>query len=113
MKIFPESVEVLQKSMDMRMLQQRVTATNIANADTPGYTARKMDFETSMENALAGMAEPGDITYSEDPVTLDGNNVDLDEEMSNLSRAKFMYSLTAQVVAKRLGVISTILDKEQ
>ena len=113
MKIFPDSLVAMEKSMDMRLIQQRVTAANLANVDTPGYTSRVMDFQESMDNALRDRLEPEVIGKSSAPPVLDGNNVDLDAELSQLDRAKFMYNLTAQLTSMQFRQIGTIFDNEQ
>ena len=42
------------KALVLRAERQRVIASNIANADTPGYAARDMDFASAMKNATGG-----------------------------------------------------------
>src|SRR3954466_15628991 len=49
----------LHSALDGLAYRQRVTADNIANVDTPGFTATKVDFEDSLRGALE------DGTYSE------------------------------------------------
>jgi flagellar basal-body rod protein FlgB len=39
-------------SMQMRQLRQNVINANIANAETPGYRAKKMDFEAALQRAI-------------------------------------------------------------
>ncbi|GAB0116669.1 flagellar basal body rod protein FlgB [Acidisoma sp. 7E03] len=92
--------------------QQRATlvANNIANADTPGFKARDIDFTA----ALAGMLD-GSLTSASavDPlyrqastVTLDGNDVSLDgeriEAAQNAERmtgaAIFLHQSTADLI---------------
>jgi flagellar basal-body rod protein FlgB len=42
------------KALVLRAERQRVIASNIANADTPGYVARDLDFKEAMNNAMGG-----------------------------------------------------------
>jgi flagellar basal-body rod protein FlgB len=44
------------KALVLRAERQRVIASNIANADTPGYVARDLNFKDAMTNALGGGA---------------------------------------------------------
>ncbi len=46
------------KALVLRGERQRVIASNIANADTPGYVARDLDFRKAMANATGGPAAP-------------------------------------------------------
>ena len=101
-KIADRTMAVLQKSLDLRAQKQQVVAANIANAETPGYAARKFTFEADLRNALAGPETPlrisnakhfplgssgingvqGQIIKQRDNSSLgDGNSVSIDDEM--------------------------------
>ena len=47
------------EALVLRAERQRLVASNIANADTPGYVARDFDFAQALRNATAGTAAPG------------------------------------------------------
>jgi flagellar basal-body rod protein FlgB len=49
------------KALVLRAERQRVIASNIANADTPGYAARDLDFKAAMSNAT-GSSLPGGLS---------------------------------------------------
>ena len=51
-RLTDRTMAVLQKSLDLRAEKQQVIAGNIANVDTPGYSARKMNFEESLRKAI-------------------------------------------------------------
>lgn len=46
------------KALVLRAERQRTIASNIANADTPGYAARDFDFKAALAEATAGRATP-------------------------------------------------------
>lgn len=48
-----------QSVLRVRSQRQELIAANIANADTPNYKARDIDFKAAMQNALAGNEAPG------------------------------------------------------
>jgi flagellar basal-body rod protein FlgB len=50
--IFGRTSQVLEKSLEVRMLRQNLLASNIANAETPGYRAKEIDFKATMENLM-------------------------------------------------------------
>jgi flagellar basal body rod protein FlgB len=86
----------------------------LANIDTPGYTAQKLDFDASMERALQGAENPAVVTLSTEPGrSLDGNNVNLEGELGMLGENKMMYSVTAQILAAKFRQISSIVDQLQ
>ena len=114
MDLFAQSITTLEKSLDLRMQSQRLVAANLANIDTPGYTAQKLDFDASMERALQGAENPAVVTLSTEPGrSLDGNNVNLEGELGMLGENKMMYSVTAQILAAKFRQISSIVDQLQ
>ena len=44
----------LEQYMDTVSLRQKLVASNIANADTPGYKTQDLDFQASFQSALDG-----------------------------------------------------------
>lgn len=59
----------------------RIIAANIANADTPGYKARGIDFSKALAAQLNGTGGEIAAQYERGlPVGLDGNNVSLEHE---------------------------------
>ena len=77
---------LIARYMDLLSVRQKLTATNIANADTPGYLARDIDFGEEMARALEqspeGVAPPLIVRQVEGlPIKNDGNNVSLDREL--------------------------------
>lgn len=117
----------LQTSARMRQLRGNITSANIANAETPGYTAKKVDFEEALSRALnvEGMNKlegeqaehypmgPGAMSRvkadvydnPEGTVSNDGNNVDLEREMTNLAENSIMYKAAIQLINKKLAAL--------
>ncbi|MGH8980688.1 MAG: flagellar basal body rod protein FlgB [Acidimicrobiales bacterium] len=95
-------VNILQFALDGVSQQQSAIAGNLANADTPGYTAEDVSFQQSLASALS---EGGTASISENsspaaPAS-DGNNVDLTTELvaaqeSALEYQQITHSLSAQ-----------------
>ena len=77
--------------------RQRVTADNIANINTPGFLAGRVDFETSLRGALQNGDTPqisgGMTARSMEPVNTNGNNVNLDAETLIASETGLRYQL--------------------
>ena len=42
----------LERYMDLLSARQKLVASNIANADTPGYLTRDLDFQSEFQNAI-------------------------------------------------------------
>ena len=103
-----DSLDFQSQALTLRSERQRLLASNIANADTPGYVARDMDFASALREATgtalgrhagaAGAAhEPGhtvrrlagrDRTCAmprRSQSNLDGNSVDMDRERASFA----------------------------
>ncbi len=125
--LFDKTTNALATSLAMRQLRHNVTSSNIANAETPGYHAKKMDFEGALQRALDldGMnslstSNPehfavGGIAVNkarpdiyEDPngvVNNDGNTVDIEKEMSALSENAVLYKAALQLINKKMAAL--------
>ncbi len=98
----------LERCLDLLAARQRVVASNIANADTPGYRAREIDFRSELES-FAAQSSPTSFY----PALLvrekwgqgaknDGNNVDLDHELESLSENALRFSLASSMLQKQI-----------
>jgi len=61
-----------QNVLRVRGQRQELIAANIANADTPNYKARDLDFGAVMKNAMSGVAQEGFNTSKTSTQHLDG-----------------------------------------
>lgn len=126
------------KALVLRAERQRVIASNIANADTPGYVARDLDFREAMASATGNrmaLARPDAstaMTHSahmpiagapigslggtglaytvQSQPSVDGNSVDLDRERANFVDNAVRYESTLRFIN---GYSKTILSAIQ
>jgi len=124
-KFFDPTIGSLNTSMNLRLLQQNVISANIANADTPGYKSKTMEFENAFREALGTQAgerldvtNPNHIAPTEgDPVepevyddpngveSLDGNTVDRSAEMAKLAENQLLFEASVDMIRKKLGML--------
>ena len=124
-----DSLDFQGQALQLRSERQRLIASNIANADTPGYQARDMDFSTALKAAtgqlpVAGqmattraghMALPGNasptataLRYATPSQTnLDSNSVDMDRERAAFADNALKYEATLRFIN---GSVRTMLD---
>ncbi len=110
----------LERALDLRVRQHGLTASNIANADTPGYKAQHLDFNASFERALDEIAEAAQtgvaLTGSLDdlieveeapalPGRVDGNSVRSEVEMVQLGLTQAHYDATVEVMNRRFAML--------
>lgn len=99
-------INVLDKAADASWTRNDVLANNIANADTPGYKRKDVQFETYLANAVAGtdsldetvanidLSTLESTTYTEQAglsYRIDGNNVDISTENVELAKNQLKY----------------------
>ncbi len=125
-ELFDKTTSALSTALNMRLLKHNVTASNIANAETPHYHAKKIDFEdalaraidldglngtsTTNENHIAvgghsGKVRPDIYENPEGAVNNDGNTVDVEREISNLNENSVMYKAALQLMNKKLAAL--------
>src|SRR5262245_56359449 len=114
------------EALGMRAQRQQLLAANIANADTPGYKARDMDFAQSLRNALDSRPSPAELartnaahlaspqqgrTGSEvlyrtalQP-SLDNNTVDMDVELAQFAENAVHYEANLTFINHQLKLM--------
>lgn len=123
--ISQNTYELLKKSMDASALRSKVIANNVANINTKGYKKFYVAFEETLNNNsgedkikvtnnkhFETGSDSGDITIMRDEGTSmrqDGNNVDIDLEMTNQAANTLMYNALVKQVNSKLSLTSYII----
>ncbi len=102
----------LDRYMTLLSTRQGLVASNIANADTPGYQTKDIDFQSALQSALKGNG-PAAATAAEVPglrVKNDGNNVDLDREARLLAENGLRFNIASNLQRGELKAIRTAIQ---
>lgn len=124
-----DTIDFQARALTLRSDRQRLVASNIANADTPGYLARDMDFARALLDATGGSAPArslaatqvghlaanrgaaglaGELLYaSPSQTSLDGNSVDMDRERASFTDNAVKYEATLRFIS---GGVRTMLS---
>ncbi|HWE56918.1 MAG TPA: flagellar basal body protein [Acidimicrobiales bacterium] len=101
-------VNVLQFAVDGLTQQQQVIANNLANSETPGYTAQDVNFQNSLAQALSNSnGATASVTTTPDsaaPAT-DGNNVDTGNQMINAEQNTLQYQATVELLNAQFRLV--------
>lgn len=102
------------KALELRSQRMGLIASNIANAATPGYKARDIDFTAALSSAEGGTdltTAAGNATLYRVPVmpSLDGNTVELQNEQLAFSENAVGYSTTLEFIRGRVDTIKRAL----
>ena len=133
MQRLTNALDFQSQALVLRAERQRLIASNIANADTPGYQAREMDFSNALRQATGraglgvtagtgGLAtshaghdagvqslrdEPGLLYARHSQDTIDRNTVDLDRERASFADNSVKYEATLRFIN---GSVRSMLD---
>ena len=99
----------LERYMDLLSARQKLVASNIANADTPGYKTRDIDFQSEFRNAL-NPSQPQVAEVSGLKTKNDGNNVSIDRESRLLSENDIRFTAATNLLKARLKSLRQAIE---
>jgi flagellar basal-body rod protein FlgB len=94
-------IKFLSKALDAYMLRQKVTAGNIANIDTEGYTKKSVKFEELMRNASSHQERQQVLPSIEST----GERVDLDTEMIEMSDTQMRVQMVSRLLRHQMDMV--------
>jgi flagellar basal-body rod protein FlgB len=109
MAIATEEMNLLSRLLDTASMRQNVIAQNVANVNTPGYSAQEVAFEEALRQAFGNheaggvVPKPEIITGAGGTAREDGNNVDVDLEMARLQKNALYFKVYTQLPAGDLA----------
>lgn len=98
--------------MDLLAARQKLVASNIANADTPGYKTRDIDFQFEFMSLLKG-GSPNVNEVSGLPVKNDGNNVSMDREARLLAENAIRFNLAANLMRSQMTLLRAAIQEDK
>ena len=101
----------LEHYMDLLSTRQKLVASNIANADTPGYHTRDIDFQFEFENAVAGEPQTSEVAGLQ--MKNDGNNVSLDRESRLLAENALRFNVASNLLRVQIQSIRSAIKEGQ
>jgi flagellar basal-body rod protein FlgB len=101
----------LERYMDLLSTRQKLVASNIANADTPGYHTQDIDFQTEFANAQSGT--PNILEIAGLPMKNDGNNVSLDRESRLLAENALRFNVAASLLRSQISSLKSAIKEGQ
>lgn len=131
-ELFEKHINLTGKVMSLQIERQNIVTGNIANINTPGYRARRLEFENTLQSALNQDAR-GKMTRTENdhlPAVFNTegfqgdlvknfkareiygmDSVDLDKEMTIMAKNAMLYNALAMVIKKNFsGMQKVIMD---
>ena len=127
-------LDVLRERMSWLSARQNVLSQNVANADTPGYSARDLkpvDFEKVLQQSTEPAAFQGGLVVTDphhiattpsassgfqstaagdDAIDQTGNSVSVEEEMIKVADTQAQYQAATNIYAKAISMMRTAID---
>jgi flagellar basal-body rod protein FlgB len=100
-------------ALQLRSQRMMLLASNIANAATPNYKARDLDFSKALDLAQQGGSMEGAISYRV-PVqaSLDGNTVEMATEQTAFAENALAYRSSLSFLSGRVNTLTRALKGE-
>ena len=122
------SYELVKKGLDVASLRQKAISSNIANANTPNYKVNKVEFEKYLTEAAEGILlkktherhigirglkdiVPEIKKRETTSLNANGNNVDIDLEMTELAANEIYYSILVQQLNSKLSSLNYVINR--
>ena len=100
----------IERYMDLLSARQKVVVSNIANADTPGYKTRDINFQSEFQSLTSG-SQPNTVEVSNLAARNDGNNVDLDREARLLAENAMRFSLASNLMRSQIRLVKEAIQE--
>lgn len=124
--IYGNSIALSSKALDYLWKKESVIADNLANVETPGYKAQYITFEDELKSRLDAAASDGNTdrdavaraiensTYQvhesrEESSRMDGNNVNADVELMEMTRTALQYQYLLNSVSNDITRLNTVI----
>ena len=96
-----------------RCCARRLLTNNLANVDTPGYQRQDVDFQGTLDAALASGQSPDQVSFKpvtdQQTVRADGNGVDAEQESANIAENGLLYQELTQIATSRNSILQSAM----
>lgn len=104
------TMKTLESMLDVAAFRQRILTSNIANADTPGYRAKDINFQRELDMAIETGNKSTSYTVFDPMTTLpnrDGNTVNIEVEMAKIAENSLTYTAATQLLTMKLRMMKS------
>jgi flagellar basal-body rod protein FlgB len=111
MDLFDTTQTALERAMIGTSQRQAALAENLANANTPGYQRRDVDFQSALRSALTEGKSAVErstmrtVVDTSAPLRADGSNVDVEREGASIARVGLEHDALVSIAATRNAIL--------
>lgn len=114
MRVGDTTMSTIEWALGAEAERQRVSANNIANINTPGFRASRVDFESSLAAAIEtnGATAPNATTHAANtPQNINGNDVALEDETMILRKSSLHYDALAEALSMKFSTLRSAMGR--
>jgi flagellar basal-body rod protein FlgB len=107
------TMNLIEKALNIRAFYHRVIAGNMANVDTPGYKEKDIDFKAELGRKMGGTGsiEVRERAECDGIGTIDGNTVNMENQMVKLTENQLMFHSLVQVATKKFSLMKYLISE--
>ncbi|MDC3414142.1 flagellar basal body rod protein FlgB [Aquibacillus sp. 3ASR75-11] len=129
MSLFGNTIQTLEQSLDYASLKNKTISNNIANVDTPNFKTKEVAFKSILNETLqsstfrAKRTNPKHIAFGSNvnestfkittnqstTYNQNGNNVDMDKEMTELAKNQIYYQSLVDRINGKFSSLQTVI----
>jgi flagellar basal-body rod protein FlgB len=121
--VFDRTVKMMEDRLSLNSLNQKLISGNLANINTPGYSAKEVSFDKALRDSLeeqvlqmvrsngSHLAPDNPVQAMTSPEIVEAGEVDLDSEMVKLTRNSIEYQLMVSMLNKKFAMLKVAIDE--
>ncbi len=121
--VFDKTLQMIEDRLNLSSMTQKLTASNLANINTPGYRARELTFENALRESLeehvlqmvrsngSHLAPDEPLEAMRSPEIVETGPVDLDTEMVALTKNSIEYQQMVGILNKKFTMLKTAITE--
>ena len=125
-----QTMSALRRTLSLAAAKQVVAASNLANVNTPGYEAQEVDFDATLDQQIGGArltltnarhlggspdasGDYGTRTTADAAARRDGNTVQVDRELLNMTRASGEFARAQTALAAKFRLVRYAINESK
>ncbi|OGP65059.1 MAG: hypothetical protein A3K22_02445 [Deltaproteobacteria bacterium RBG_16_42_7] len=106
-------LNIVEKALSVRAFYHKILAGNIANVETPNYKEKDIDFYEEIQKRMSSQnaIEVREKTQGDGTNSIDGNTVNIENQMVKLTENSMLYNSLIHVVTKKFSMMRYLISE--
>jgi flagellar basal-body rod protein FlgB len=106
-------LNLVERALNIRAFYHKIIAGNIANAETPNYKEKDIDFFDEIQKKMTSKQDIAvkELGGDESMNSMDGNTVNIENQMVKLTENNMLYNSLVQVVSKKFSMMRYLINE--